>query len=336
MSTTSSRLAVVLALATVPLAGCFGGDEALPSNIEVTASQPHVSRGWAYDGQGVLATNGSARLVADDSRGSGGLTANLTLSGTSYTVSAGTFEGDPAKPWQANGVNQSVRLHGDTGRGSPALPSVNAVVATWGPVQVSRADETLADPLTGQPQFYGRIVVTDAGVRSDDGRILAQDGSLYAPSKAGSGQTFPGDEELLVAVTSPPGMATYNDSSVADSGQLTPQQPNASLRVQIQQSTADLNTSVSVASPGASQLPPAETNVSLVSPAGSQLKAVTLGGTGNRSVSWSFATLPGTGNYSLEVESQGTVDWNASATVDYAEPFALRVVYETASWRAAS
>lgn len=336
MSRRGRVLAIALVTALVPLAGCFGGEEGLPSNIQVDASQPLAARGFAYDGS-VVEADGSARLLADNASGSGSFTANVTLDGTPYTFSADTFQAQPDAPWTGNGVNQSVTLHGDTGRASTSLPAMQMVAATWGPIQVTRGGEIISDPLTGEPTFFGHVMVTETGVRSDDdGSIRAEDGSVYAPSKAGSGRTVEGDRELHLEIKSARDARTYEDSTVEDSGQLTPEQPNASMPIEVRQTLAQLAVNVSVSAPNDAPVPPAETTVTLLDPSGTEQESATLGGTGNTSASWQLDSLPSAGNWSVELESQGAANWEAQASVDYPEPFFLYVVFEEASWQAAS
>lgn len=326
----------VLALLTVPLAGCFGDDEGIPSNIEVDASDPWVTEGWAQDGQAITQASGQARLVADNASGSGSFTANVTVGGSTFEVLADTFEPLPGKGFMGNGINQSITLHGDTGQGTPELPRTSVVVATWGPMVLSQESNVVPDPLTGEPQLFGHAMVTDAGIRSDeDRRVVTEDGSVYGPAQAGSGQSFPGDHELHLKVASHPAAPVHDDTTVEDNGQLNPQQANASVPFEIAQATASAHVSVSV-SPPAGPVPPSEVNASLVSPSGTPLKAATLGGTEDASVTWSLETVPQAGNYTIELTSQGTANWNVTAEVDHPEPFFFHAVYEDVSWQAAS
>lgn len=329
-------IAFAITLVTVAAAGCIGGDdEGIPSNIQVDASSPVVSMDFAYDGQDVVEPTGAARLVADNASGTGSLEGNLTLEGDTIAFSSQTFSGDPDKPYQGNGVAQGITVHGDTGRAAPTLPELNLLTGTWGPVTVTANGEPLPDPLTGQQTLRAHTMLTDTGIRDDDSKqILTEDGSVYSPDLAGSGQSVQGDTEFIVEIFSDPSAPVFNDATVQDDGQMTPDSSNASLPFEIKATTATAEMNVTV-SPASDVLPtnPSEVDVSLVSPSGTELNATTLGGAmGEDSVAWSLNDVPASGTYTIELQTDTAANWEAGASIDYPEPVFLLAVFEDVSF----
>lgn len=329
-------LGVTVLLVTVAMAGCFGGDEGPPTSVEATASQPLVARSWAQDGEGLVETTGQARLVADQASASGSFTGNLTLGDVRVELSADTFSGRADEPWTADGVNGSIALHGDTQRGTAELPRVTPISATWGPVVVTQDGEVLADPLTGQPEMFAHVLLLANGIRSDeDGTMQTQNGSVYGPDRAGEGRTFAGDTELHAIVTSSPDATAREDETIEEEGSFQPPSDNATVTVPIVQRLAGLNVSVALAPAADTDVTPAEVNATLLDPSGSTLRAATLGGQANDSVTWQLAALPAAGNYSVAMEAQGAADWNVTAEIDHPDPFMLYATYEQVGWQAA-
>lgn len=331
-------LVFALVIGAASLAGCVGSpEEGIPANLEVTAERPLVASGWDQSGRTLVETSGQARLLADNATGSGSFSANVTLGDAVYELSADTFQSLGDQPWTANGVNQSLSLHGDTGRGTDELPRVDAVVATWGPIVLSRSGEVLPDPLTGDPELFAHVFLLEEGIRSDeDGWIRAEDGSVYSPAQAGSGRTHADDAELHAVVTSDPEAPTFEDERIQKEGEFEPPASNASVRIPVEERTGVLNVTVSVAPPADVDLTPAEVNATLVDPDGGTLRAATLGAQTASSITWSLETLPTSGNYSVQMESQGSARWNVSADVAYPDPFVFHVTYEDVAWSPAS
>jgi hypothetical protein len=340
-------IVVATALVLAAFAGCIGGDEeGIPNNLQAEASNPVLSfGGFAYDGEDAVSGSGSATLVIDNESGTGTLNGSLGAEGDSVNFRADTFSGDPDNPWEANGINQGITVHGDTGRAAPTLPELNLITGTWGPVQITQNGEPVPDPLTGQQTFQVHTMLTDTGVRDDSSRqILAQDGSPYNPDKAGEGQTTDGDEEFIVEIFSDPSAPVFEDATSSDSGSLDPESSTAEFPFPVKATTAtfEVNASISSSDPtGALPQAPAEVNVSLVDPTGTMLKAATLGPggpddpEGQSEVAWSIDDVSTTGNYTIQFDANGAADWEASSSVDYPEPFFLLAVYEDVTYGAA-
>lgn len=321
----------------VAAAGCFGGEEGVPSNVEVQASQPLVAQGWSQDGAELSQATGQARLLADDADGSGSLAANLTVDGTRYELSADTFRAQDGQAWMDDGVNQTLALHGDTQRGTSQLPRVDATVATWGPIVLTRDGEIVPDPLTDASELTGHAFLTEEGIRSDeDGTMRTEDGAVYGPSQAGSGASFPGDPELHVIVTSDPDATAPDDQQVEDSGSFEPPEATVEVPFPVERLSAAVNVTIEIASATDEVLTPAEANATLLDPDGSTVRAASLGVQAENSVAWRIEDVPATGEYTVELSSQGSADWTVQADVSYPQPLVFHATYEGVEWGDAS
>jgi hypothetical protein len=95
------------------------------------------------------------------------------------------------------GTAQNVYLHGDTGAGTPILPTVFTYLATWGMVNVTLDGEPFENPYGFPgPRWMLHCMLTE-GVRGEDGTVRAQGGEIFDPMKhKDKGVTDPGDLEL--------------------------------------------------------------------------------------------------------------------------------------------
>jgi len=146
---------------------------------------------FRYDGTDVRPLEGGARLDVDSlkdegtvrievntTEGSGPirLSAETSLSG-SIVLLMQEFTG--SEPFQAGGVAEALRLHGDTGRMSAAMPELVAHLAGWGRLDIYVDGELRYEDLAAH------FMLTESVRRGPEGGFAvfrASDGTVYDPS----------------------------------------------------------------------------------------------------------------------------------------------------------
>ena len=82
------------------------------------------------------------------------------------------------------GIAQNVYLHGDTGGGTPILPTVFTYLAAWGFMHVTLDGKPFLNKygLPGPERWVSHMMLTE-GVRNDDGTVRALGGEIYDPKR---------------------------------------------------------------------------------------------------------------------------------------------------------
>lgn len=151
-----------------------------------------------WDGVGVERIKGKAHLLVDPQQNSGEIVAEWHDAAGRWryhqtaflaprhatglrlgpsTVGTLTVRGDP--------VTTNVYLHGDSGAGGPSMPTVFALLATWGRAQVSLNGKPYS-PRDKKGQWTGHTMVT-LGARNRDRMITSANGQTYDPAQPGDG-----------------------------------------------------------------------------------------------------------------------------------------------------
>ena len=151
---------------------------------------------FAWDGDGVVPIEGTARLDIDPVANTGEIVATWTDENGSWKFVQTAFappphptglrvgpsatstvlvEGDP--------VTTDVYLHGDTTAGGQVLPTDFNLLATWGPAEITLNGEAFDNPYDGPAPLWGAHTMTTVGVRGDDdGTVRTVDGDIFDPT----------------------------------------------------------------------------------------------------------------------------------------------------------
>jgi len=125
-----------------------------------------------------LKDEGTVRIEVNTTEGSGPIrvSAETSLSG-SILLLMQEFTG--SEPFQAGGVAEALRLHGDTGRMSTAMPELVAHLAGWGRLDIYVDGELRYEDLAAH------FMLTESVRRGPEGGfavLRASDGTIYDPS----------------------------------------------------------------------------------------------------------------------------------------------------------
>ncbi|MDH3626312.1 MAG: hypothetical protein OEV00_03510 [Acidobacteriota bacterium] len=100
------------------------------------------------------------------------------------------------------GIARNVYIHGDTGGGTPVLPTVFAYLATWGFVEVDLDGELFPNSFgwPGPERWIGHTMLTEGVIDDSDGTVRAIAGEIYDPKRHKSqGEVDRQDMELHIA-----------------------------------------------------------------------------------------------------------------------------------------
>ncbi len=164
-----------------------------------------------YDGDGSVPIDGVAIMEVDPTRQRGLIRARWTDEHGEWELTQTLFHhpehlsgvriGSSRKEVEQMinlGVAQNVYLHGDTGAGTPVLPTVFTYVASWGLTTVTLNGEPFENPYgwPGPDRWTCHAMLTE-GIRGPDGTVRGGAGEIYDPKRhKDKGTVDPNDLEL--------------------------------------------------------------------------------------------------------------------------------------------
>lgn len=305
---------VGLMVATTALAGCFGGDE-LPTRYTVQASGGSVSDGWAYDGQDLVSAGATVDGNVDVEADAGVLNVTFEAWNSTWSATLDSFSGSEA--FMGGGIAQEIRVHGDTGQASTAIPAIDLELGTWGTATLLRDGEPYAiGPDGADGAWFAHLMLSKDTVRGPDG-LIAQENATgpYDPAQPTNGRVIEDDAQGILELIAPSGEdAARAPQNVSESASF--QGPGSSQAFPLP-TTAYSSATVRVSTSGAQNIQVGDVQVSIVDENGTVLAEGSGQVTPNSGFNQTW-TLDGlSGPTTVEVRGNGTYDVNVDARVTY-------------------
>jgi hypothetical protein len=195
--------------------------ENVSEEVQGVPAEPVHSFSWS--GEGVTQVEGEARLRVDPVSNTGTFVAawedrngTWRVEQQAFAVPSGAYlsgirlgsSAEDVDALKGDPVVNTVYMHGATGAVDPALPTLFAYVATWGPAKVTLDGEVFENPFDGPSPDWMLHTMTISGVYGDQGEVLGmEEGEQYDPESPGEGITRYSDLEFQFIFIDAPGEA---------------------------------------------------------------------------------------------------------------------------------
>lgn len=262
-----------------------------------------MSHGFNTEGQPRVALSGPVYLELEPEENRGIVFALVHESSAYDEVVLDRFEGEASH--ESDGIARETTLHGGTGRGSDAVPQVEAVVAAWGEAAFHlRSDPPPLGLAPDATPWDAEVFLVEDGVRGEGGRMQSAGG---------------GAEIHLVLVRNAPANETFAEPLVEESLTAPPEGTMAvvSFDSPYAQGTGRFELAASDADDVAVSL--TQVDAALIGPNGSQVAQIVIGGPSGEATAATEVSLEMPGPYVVRLNASGP-DVDYEVRVAYSMP----------------